>query len=162
MSSSHFDAIAGASDRLQALIFGPADMAASLGMPALSAGSLMPDYPGDHFHFAMSRILVAARAAALQAIDGPHLAIADLDGCRRGALRARALGYDGKWVVHPGQIEPVNEVFTPGADELELARRILAADEGVSLVEGEMVDDATKRMAASVLARAGERVPGGG
>jgi citrate lyase subunit beta/citryl-CoA lyase len=102
---TNVNAIAGASSRLESLIFGPADMAASLGMPALSAGSLMPDYPGDHFHFAMSRILVAARAAGLQAIDGPHLAVDDLEGCRRGALRARALGYDGKWVVHPAQID---------------------------------------------------------
>src|SRR6185437_16663415 len=97
---TNVDAIAGTTDRLQALIFGPADMAASLGMPALSAGGLMPDYPGDHFHYAKSRMLVAARSAGLRAIDGPHLAIDDLEGCRQGALRARALGFDGTWVVH--------------------------------------------------------------
>ena len=98
---TNVDEIAGTTDRLQALIFGPADMAASLGMPALSAGGLMTDYPGDHFHYAKSRMLVAARAAGVRAIDGPHLAIDDLDGCREGALRARALGFDGMWVVHP-------------------------------------------------------------
>ena len=157
---TNVDAIAGASGRLQALIFGPADMAASLGMPALSAGSLMPDYPGDHFHFAMSRILVAARAAALQAIDGPHLAIADLEGCRRGALRARALGYDGKWVVHPSQIDVVNEAFTPTREEYDRAAEILSAYEratregrGAVRLGEEMIDEASRKMAARLVAR---------
>jgi len=157
---TNVDAIAGASGRLQALIFGPADLAASLGMPALSAGSLMPDYPGDHFHFAMSRILVAARAAALQAIDGPHLAIADLEGCRRGALRARALGYDGKWVVHPSQIDVVNEAFTPTREEYDRAAEILSAYEratregrGAVRLGEEMIDEASRKMAARLVAR---------
>ena len=136
-------------------MFGPGDFSASMGIPELTIGS-------GTFDYALARISVAAHAYDLQAIDGPFADLRDLEGLRRAAEVALRHGYDGKWVVHPGQIEPVNEVFTPGADELELARRILAADEGVSLVEGEMVDDATKRMAASVLARAGERVPGGG
>jgi citrate lyase subunit beta/citryl-CoA lyase len=98
----------------------------------------------------------------LQAIDGPYADLRDLVGLRRAAAIALRHGFDGKWVVHPDQIAPANEAFTPTAAELDRARRILAADEGASLVDGEMVDDATKRMAASVLARAGERVPGGG
>jgi citrate lyase subunit beta/citryl-CoA lyase len=157
---TNVDAIASASGRLESLIFGPADMAASLGMPALSAGELMPDYPGDHFHFAMSRILVAARAAGLQAIDGPHLAIDDLEGCRRGALRARALGYDGKWVVHPSQIGVVNDAFTPTREEYDRALDILSAYEratregrGAVRLGEEMIDEASRKMAARLVAR---------
>ena len=157
---ANVEAIAAASPRLQALIFGPADMAASLGMPALSAGGLMPGYPGDHFHYAKSRILLAARAAGLRAIDGPHLAVDDLDGCREGALRARALGFDGMWVVHPSQIEIVNEAFTPTRDEYERAVEILAAyeratTEGVGAVRlgAEMIDEASRKMAEGLVAR---------
>ncbi len=157
---TNVDAIAGATDRLQALIFGPADMAASLGMPALTAGGLMPGYPGDHFHFAKSRMLVAARAAGLRAIDGPHLAVDDLDGCREGALRARALGFDGMWVVHPSQIEIVNEAFTPTREEYERALAILSAYErataegrGAVRLGREMIDEASKKMAEGIASR---------
>jgi len=140
---------------LEALVFGPGDFSASMGIPELTIGAGTLDY-------ALARISVAAHAYDVQAIDGPYAALRDLAGLRRAAEVALRHGYDGKWVVHPDQIEPVNEAFTPAPAELERARRILAAEGGVSLVEGEMVDDATKRMAASVLARAGERVPGGG
>jgi citrate lyase subunit beta/citryl-CoA lyase len=157
---TNVEAIAGTTDRLQALIFGPADMAASLGMPALSAGGLMPDYPGDHFHYAKSRMLVAARAAGLRAIDGPHLAIDDLEGCREGALRARALGFDGRWVVHPSQIEIVNEAFTPTREEYERALEILsmydratAEGHGAVRLGAEMIDEASRKMARRVVAR---------
>jgi citrate lyase subunit beta/citryl-CoA lyase len=157
---ANVEAVAAASDRLQALIFGPADMAASLGMPALSAGGLMPDYPGDHFHYAKSRMLVAARAADLQAIDGPHLAVDDLEGCRLGALRARALGFDGKWVVHPSQIEVVNEAFTPTREEYDRALEILSAYEdatsegrGAVRLGAEMIDEASRKMAEGLVAR---------
>jgi citrate lyase subunit beta / citryl-CoA lyase len=153
-------AIAGASGRLQALIFGPADMAASLGMPALSAGGLMQDYPGDHFHYARSRMLVAARAAGLRAIDGPHLAVDDLEGCRVGALRARALGFDGRWVVHPSQIEVVNEAFTPTREEYDRAVEILEAYDrataegrGAVRLGAEMIDEASRKMAEGLVAR---------
>ena len=147
--------IAALGSPLEALVFGPGDFAASMGIPALTIGS-------GTFDYALARISVAAHAYGLQAIDGPYAGLRDLDGLRRAAGIALRHGYDGKWVVHPDQIEPVNEAFTPPAEELARARRILAADEGATLVEGEMVDDATKRMAAAVLARAGERVPGGG
>jgi citrate lyase subunit beta/citryl-CoA lyase len=157
---ANVEAIAGASDRLEALIFGPADMAASLGMPALSAGGLLPDYPGDQFHYAKSRMLVAARAADLHAIDGPHLAIDDLEGCRQGALRARALGFDGKWVVHPSQIDIVNEAFTPTREQYDRALEILSAyeqatDEGRGAVRlgAEMIDEASRKMAERLVAR---------
>src|ERR687895_683036 len=92
--------IAHASDRIETLIFGPADMSASLGLPTVTAGLPMPGYPGDHWHWVLEKILVAARDAGLQAIDGPYLLIKDLDGFREMAMRARALGYDGKWAVH--------------------------------------------------------------
>jgi citrate lyase beta subunit len=133
---------------LEALVFGPGDFAATMGVPVLTIGS-------GAFDYALARISVAAHAYGLQAIDGPYAGLLDLDGLRRAAGIALGHGFDGKWVVHPDQIAPVNEAFTPTAEELERARRILAAEDGVSLVDGEMVDDATKRMAAAVLARAG-------
>src|SRR5439155_12175111 len=89
---TNIDGIATASDRAETLIFGPADMSASLGLPTVTAGLPMPGYPGDHWHYVLSRILVAARNAGLQAIDGPYLVIKDLEGFREMALRARALG----------------------------------------------------------------------
>jgi citrate lyase subunit beta / citryl-CoA lyase len=133
---------------LEALVFGPGDFSASMGIPVLTIGSGTFDYP-------LARISVAAHAYGLQAIDGPYADLRDLAGLRRAAQIALGQGFDGKWVVHPDQIEPVNEAFTPSAEELEQARRILATGAGASLVDGEMVDDATKRMAAAVLARAG-------
>jgi citrate lyase subunit beta/citryl-CoA lyase len=139
--------IAAASDRLEALVFGPGDFAASLGVPVLTIGAGASEY-------AMARIAVAARAYGLQAVDGPYAALGDLDGLRASAHRALAHGYDGKWVIHPEQLEPVNELFTPTDEELERARRILAAGDGAVLVDGEMVDAATKRLAAAVIARA--------
>jgi citrate lyase subunit beta/citryl-CoA lyase len=139
---------------LEALVFGPGDFSASMGIPVLTIGS-------GNFDYALARISVAAHAYGLQAIDGPYAELGDLDGLRRAAATALRHGYDGKWVVHPGQIATVNEAFTPTLDELERSHRILAADDGASLVDGAMVDDAAKRMAASVLARAGERVPRG-
>jgi citrate lyase subunit beta / citryl-CoA lyase len=140
--------IAALGSPLEALVFGPGDFSASMGIPALTIGA-------GSFDYALARISVAAHAYGLQAIDGPYADLNDLDGLRRAAEIALRNGFDGKWVVHPDQVEPMNEAFTPSAEELERARRILAADEGASLVDGEMVDDATKRMAASVLARAG-------
>jgi citrate lyase subunit beta / citryl-CoA lyase len=132
---------------LEALVFGPGDFAASLGVPVLTIGA-------GSWEYALARISVAAHAYGLQAIDGPYADLADLDGLRRTASLALAHGFDGKWVVHPDQIEPVNEIFTSTPAEVERARRILAADDGAVLVEGKMVDAATKRLAEAVLARA--------
>jgi citrate lyase subunit beta/citryl-CoA lyase len=147
--------IAAVGGPLEALVFGPGDFAASLGVPVLTVGA-------GSFDYAMARISVAARAHGLQAVDGPYANLADVEGLVVSARRALALGFDGKWVLHPDQIEPVDDVFTPSAEMLERARRILAAGDGASRVEGEMVDVATKRLAAAVLARAGERVAKGG
>ena len=132
---------------LEALVFGPGDFGASLGVPVLTIGDGSWDY-------ALARISVAAHAFALQPIDGPYAALDDEGGLRASARRALGHGFEGKWVVHPKQIDPVREVFTPGPDEIERARRILAAADGASLVDGAMVDLASKRLAERVLARA--------
>jgi citrate lyase subunit beta/citryl-CoA lyase len=158
---TNLDAISLASDRMETLIFGPADMSASLGLPALTAGLPMPNYPGDHWHYILSRILIAARTAGLQAIDGPYLVIKDLDGFREMALRARALGYDGKWALHPGQIDVLNEVFSPTQEEFDKAEAILEAYEhatdvdltGAVMFGTEMIDEASRKMAEQVAAR---------
>jgi citrate lyase subunit beta / citryl-CoA lyase len=158
---TNIDAIATASDRAETLIFGPADMSASLGLPTVTAGLPMPGYPGDHWHFILSRILVAARNAGLQAIDGPYLVIKDLDGFREMAMRARALGYDGKWALHPGQIDVLNEVFTPTQDEFDKAEAILEAYRhatdvqlaGAVMFGTEMIDEASRKMAEQLASR---------
>jgi citrate lyase subunit beta/citryl-CoA lyase len=121
----------------------------------------MPDYPGDHWHFILSRILVAARNAGLQAIDGPYLVIKDLEGFREMAMRARALGYDGKWAIHPGQIDVLNEVFTPTQNEFDKAEAILEAYRhatevqlaGAVMFGTEMIDEASRKMAEQLAIR---------
>ena len=158
---TNIDDIAAASNRTETLIFGPADMSASLGLPALTAGLPMPTYPGDHWHYVLSRILVAARNAGLQAIDGPYLVIKDLEGFREMALRARALGYDGKWALHPGQIDVLNEVFSPTQEEFDKAEAILEAyahATGIELTGAvmfgtEMIDEASRKMAEQLAMR---------
>jgi citrate lyase subunit beta/citryl-CoA lyase len=149
------DEIAAASPRLEALVFGPADFMASLGMRSLEVGAQPAGYEGDAFHYPLMRILVAARSRGLAAIDGPYARIADIAGLATQAGTVAALGYDGKWVVHPGQIETVNAAFTPDAAEYERAERILAAYEhhttaehrGAALLDGEMIDEATRKLA---------------
>jgi citrate lyase subunit beta/citryl-CoA lyase len=144
--------IARASARLEALIIGFADLAASLGR---SSGA---DYPGDRWHWVRETVLVAARSEGLQAIDGPHLDVRDLEGLAVEAGRARALGLDGKWALHPGQIEPINAAFSPAQAEVDRAGAIidaLAGSEGRGAVslDGEMIDEASRKLAAQVLAR---------
>jgi citrate lyase subunit beta / citryl-CoA lyase len=141
--------IAAAGGPLEALVFGPGDFAASIGVPVLTIGAGASEY-------ALARIVVAARAFGLQPVDGPYAVLDDIDGLRAAAKRALEHGCDGKWVIHPSQIEPVNEVFTPAPDELDRARRILDAADGASSVDGEMVDAATKRLAEGVISRAGQ------
>lgn len=153
--------IAQASGRMETLIFGPADMSASLGLPTVTAGLPMPGYPGDHWHWVLSTILVAARDAGLQAIDGPYLLIKDLDGFREAATRAKALGYDGKWALHPGQVDVLNEVFTPTQEEFDKAVAMLEAYEHATNIErtgavmfgNEMIDEASRKMAEQFAAR---------
>jgi len=149
--------VAAASPRLETLVFGPADFMASMGMPSLAVGALHPDYPGDPFHAVLMAILVAARAAGVQAIDGPHLHVRDLAGFRTSARRSAALGYDGKWVVHPGQIEAANEIYAPRQDQYDHAERILAAyrqaaegQVGAVMLGEEMIDEASRKMAEVV------------
>ena len=153
--------IAHASDRAEAIILGPADMSASLGLPTVTAGLPMPGYPGDHWHYVLERILIAGRDAGLQVIDGPYLLIKDLDGFREMAMRARALGYDGKWALHPGQIDVLNEVFTPTQDEYDKAEALLDAYKhateidrrGAVMFGNEMIDEASRKMAVQFAER---------
>jgi citrate lyase subunit beta/citryl-CoA lyase len=156
------DAIAAASPRLAALVFGPGDFMASVGMRALRIGAQPPGYTGgDAFHYAHMRILVAARAHGLQAIDGPYPAIHDAAGLARSAASAAALGYDGKWVLHPGQIETVNAAFSPGQPEYDRAELILEAYQhytsvarrGAAMLDGEMIDEASRKLAMVAAAR---------
>jgi citrate lyase subunit beta/citryl-CoA lyase len=121
----------------------------------------MPGYPGDHWHHVLSTILIAARHAGVQAIDGPYLLIKDLDGFREMATRAKALGYDGKWALHPGQIDVLNEVFTPTQGEYDKAEAMLDAYRHATEVErrgavmfgSEMIDEASRKMAEQLAAR---------
>lgn len=157
--------IAQASPRIAALVFGPGDYAASVGAPMAAIG--MPDrydaaYPGHRWGYAMHDILVAARAARVLAIDGPYADFRDEPGLVRSAETARALGYDGKWCIHPAQVAACNEVFAPAPHEVEAARALLAVyAEGVSAGRGAlthagvMIDMASVRLAESMLARAG-------
>src|SRR5438270_6931256 len=135
---------------LEALVLGPGDLAASLGVPELTIGE------GAHVEHALFRIAVAARAFGVAAVDGPFPVLDDAGGLRASALRSRRFGYEGKWCIHPAQIAICNEVYTPTDAEVDRARRILGID-GVARLDGEMVDAANRRMAESILAR----LPGG-
>jgi len=158
------EAIAAASPRVEALVFGPGDYAASIRMPLAAIG--MPDrwdtdYPGHRWDYPLQRILVAARAAGVRAVDGPYADFRDHDGFRRSCLMSRALGYDGKWCIHPDQVPIANEVFTADETELSWAREVLSANaeaerdgRGSFSLNGQMVDAATLRMARATLARA--------
>jgi citrate lyase subunit beta / citryl-CoA lyase len=157
--------IAAASSRLEALVFGPADFMASLGMRSLAIGEQPAGYAGgDAFHYAHMRILVAARAHALQAIDGPFAAIGDSAGLRSSAASAAAIGFDGKWVIHPDQIEIVNAEFSPSQQDYDKAELILAAYEyattvegrGAARLDGEMIDEASRKLALVISAQGRE------
>lgn len=155
---SNVESIAGASPRLEALHFGVADLAASLRARTTSIGGLHPDYPGDQWHGPLSRVVAACRARGLRALDGPFGDIRDPDGYRAAALRVAALGFEGKWAIHPTQIALANEVFTPPDAEVTRARRILVALEeaeregrGAATLDGRMIDAASARQARAVL-----------
>ncbi len=145
--------LAVASPRIETLILGPGDYAAAAGMPELTIGA--GDH--DHWHYVLAKILTTARAFGLQAIDGPYAAIRDLDGFRELARRSRLLGYDGKWAIHPDQIAICNEVYSPTQGEFERAEQILAAYTdaavGAVLFEGEMIDEASRKLATSMAER---------
>ncbi|HEX9530607.1 MAG TPA: CoA ester lyase [Acidimicrobiales bacterium] len=156
--------ICAASPRLEAIIFGPADFAASMQMPVLTGGVQIPEYPGDHFHYVFSKILMAGRANGLQVIDGPFLKIRELDAFREYCNRTKILGYDGKWALHPDQVAILNEVFSPTPEQFERAWAILdayqAATEGerkgAVMFGDEMIDEASRKMATKFVSR-GER-----
>ena len=139
--------IGAAGHGLEALVFGPADLAASLGVPVLTVGAGTTDY-------ALARVVAAARAAGLQTVDGPHARLGDGLGLVLSARRALEHRYDGKWVIHPSQIEPVNRIFTPSPADLERAQRLLEAARGASRFEGELVDEASRKLAEALLRRA--------
>ena len=152
------DDIATASPRIETIIFGPADFMASINMKTLVVGEQPPGYDvGDAYHYILMRLLMAARAHDLQVIDGPYLQIKDLDGFQRVAGRAAALGFDGKWTLHPSQIEVANDVFSPDQSDYDHAENILDAYEfytsekggarGAVMLGDEMIDEASRKMA---------------
>lgn len=151
-------AIAGASQRLHSLVFGIADYSASIGvgLTSVSGHGESDDelYPGHRWHYPISKMVAAAKANTLLAIDATHGDFKDLDGLRRSAAMARAIGCDGKWVIHPAQVDTVNQVFTPSEQEIARARSIIEAvgaaensGKGAIAIEGKMVDQATVRLA---------------
>ena len=159
-----------ASPRLESLVFGPGDFAASLGMPGRAIGvrdEWDRDYASDRLHYPLMRILVAARSAGIRAVDGPYSDFRDAEGLKASARRSKSLGFDGKWCIHPAQIETVNAVFSPDEAEIAAARALVAAYEasmdagsGAAIHEGVMIDAASVRMAQAVLGIA-ERVLSG-
>jgi citrate lyase subunit beta/citryl-CoA lyase len=158
LGMANVEAIAQSSRRLEAMHFGVADYAASCRARTVVIGGLNPDYPGDQWHAALSRMIVACRAYGLRPIDGPFGDFKDPDGYRLAARRAAALGIEGKWAIHPSQIALANEVFSPPPAEVERARRILGAlDEaardgrGAAQLDGRMIDAASARMAQNIV-----------
>jgi citrate lyase subunit beta / citryl-CoA lyase len=158
------DAIATASPRVETLIFGPADFMASIQMKSLVVGEQPPGYDvGDAYHHILMSILMAARAHDKQAIDGPYLAIKDLDGLQRIAARSAALGFDGKWALHPTQVEPLNNIYSPRQNDFDHAENILDAyawytsesggARGAAMLGDEMIDEASRKMALVVSAK---------
>jgi len=157
------EAIAASSPRLETIVFGPADFMASIGMRSLVVGEQPPGYPADAYHYILMRILVAARAQNLQPIDGPYLQVRNADGFRAAARRAAALGFDGKWVLHPDQIAAANEIFSPSQEDYDHAGLILDAYDWYTSAEGgargaamlgdEMIDEASRKMALVVVAK---------
>ncbi|MDQ3106267.1 MAG: CoA ester lyase [Actinomycetota bacterium] len=155
--------ICAASPRLETIIFGPADFAASMEMPVLTGGVQIPEYPGDHFHYVFSKILMAGRANGLQVIDGPYLYVRDPDGFRDYCNRTKVLGYDGKWALHPDQVAILNEVFSPTQEQFDKAHDILDAYKkategdrmGAVMFGDEMIDEASRKMANKFISRGG-------
>jgi len=144
--------------RLEALHFGVADYAASMRARTTNIGGLNPHYPGDQWHAALSRMVIACRAYGLRAIDGPFGDFSDPEGYKDGARRAAALGCEGKWAIHPSQVALANEVFSPPESEVTKARRIIeelrkaeAQGKGAASLDGKMIDAASEKMANNVL-----------
>jgi citrate lyase subunit beta / citryl-CoA lyase len=157
--------ICAASPRLETIILGPVDMSASMEMPSLAGGLQIPEYPGDYFHYVFVKILMAGRANALQVIDGPYVKVRDPEGFRDFCTRSQILGYDGKWALHPTQIDICNEVFSSTQEQFDKACDVLEAYEkattegdrkGAVMFGDEMIDEASRKVALKVVKR-GER-----
>ena len=153
--------IAQATPRLETLIFGPGDYAASMGVGPLVIGSIDPDYPGDQWHYILSLIVTAARGYGLQAIDGPYTDIKNTDGYRRMCMRARQVGYDGKWVLHPDQVghrqrgvraRARASSTTPAGCSTAYEHATQVERKGAVMFEGEMIDEASRKIAEAVVA----------
>ncbi|WP_426437179.1 HpcH/HpaI aldolase/citrate lyase family protein [Bradyrhizobium genosp. P] len=159
LGMANVESIASFSGRLEALHFGVADYAASCRARTVNIGGLNPDYPGDQWHAALSRMTVACRANGLRAIDGPFGDFSDPEGYLAAARRAAALGIEGKWAIHPSQIALANDVFSPAAKEVSRAHRIIEVlkeaeqqGKGAAALDGKMIDAASERMARNVIA----------
>lgn len=160
----HVEEICASSPRLETVILGPVDFSASMGMPSLSGGLLIPEYPGDYFHYVFMKILVAGRANGLQVIDGPYVKVRDPDGFREYSRRTQILGFDGKWSLHPDQITILNQVFSPTQEQFDKAWDVLDSyrqategdRKGAVMFGDEMIDEASRKVATTLVAR-GER-----
>ncbi len=158
LGMANVEAIAAAPSRLEAMHFGVADYAAFNKARTVVIGGLNPDYPGDQWHFALSRMTVACRAYGLRPIDGPFGDFSDPEGYKAAARRGAALGIEGKWAIHPSQIELANEVFSPLPKEVDRAQRIIVAlkeaeaqGKGAASLDGKMIDAASEKMARNVI-----------
>jgi malyl-CoA/(S)-citramalyl-CoA lyase len=161
LGMANVEAIAAAPSRLESMHFGVADYSAFNKARTVVIGGLNPDYPGDQWHFPLSRMTVACRAYGLRPIDGPFGGIDDPEGYRAAARRGAALGMEGKWAIHPSQIELANEIYSPTAAEVTRAERILVAlreaeaqGKGAASLDGKMIDAASEKMANNLLATA--------
>ena len=161
LGMANVKAIAQFGGRLEALHFGVADYAASMRSRTTNIGGLNPHYPGDQWHAAISRMVIACRAYGLRAIDGPFGDFSDPEGYKDGARRAAALGCEGKWAIHPSQVALANEIFSPTEAEISKARRIIeelriaeSQGKGAASLDGKMIDAASEKMANNVLVTA--------
>jgi citrate lyase subunit beta / citryl-CoA lyase len=154
--------ICAASPRLETIILGPVDFSASMEMPDLRGGTLIPEYPGDYFHYVFMKILMAGRANGLQVIDGPYVKVRDPEGFVEFSRRAYTLGFDGKWALHPDQVTILNDLFSPTQEDFDKALDVLAAYEaatttgerkGAVMFGDEMIDEASRKVAAKIRMR---------
>ena len=158
LGMSNIKEIAKSSERLEALHFGVADYAASLRARTVVIGGLNPDYPGDQWHHGLSKLVMTCRAYGLRAIDGPFGDFNDPDAYVEASKRGAAIGIEGKWAIHPSQIELANKVFSPPSSEVTKAKRILEelekaakAGKGAAQLDGRMIDAASARMAENIV-----------
>ena len=158
LGMANIDEIAKSSERLEALHFGVADYAASLRARTVVIGGLNPDYPGDQWHHGLSQLVMTCRAYGLRAIDGPFGDFNDPDSYVDAAKRGAAIGIEGKWAIHPSQIELANKVFSPPTSEVDKAEKILSelekaakAGKGAAQLDGRMIDAASARMAENIV-----------